>query len=562
MLMISRGAPAGVACPPLVALTWRSPQSKLQRRARSAFKTASCRAFFARAGCHRMIGDRERRGVLSGTEPDPVSPRADTRPFATRDPLPAPADVIAGKYKVERVLGAGGMGVVLAARHLHLPQRVAIKFLRAEAAQEKSAVDRFLREAQAAVALSSEHVARVLDVGTLESGEPYMVMEYLDGTDLARTLVEHGPMPIADAVGAVLQACEAIAEAHALGIIHRDLKPANLFLNRRRDGTSIIKVLDFGISKTLDWNEPGVSENLTASGLVMGSPGYMSPEQVRSAKDVDGRTDIWSLGVILYELTTGVRPFVGRTLGEVLALIVSEDVPSVRRHRTEIPEGLAAVIAQCLERRVDRRIQDVGALASKLVAYGPRGGEGSLERILRWRAVASAGEATADTMPMPGPEVAPVAETGRPWLKAGGSSRARRPGSSVHLVAMAGGGVALVVGLGMYALGARIASGRNAVAPVAASAPVAEGAPDDSTRGSAAPSAGKAAGALPNDSPSFAATASPSAGPPDARGSIVAPATPVASASPPPRPPPKPLPAKHVVPQPSATATSHEIDVF
>jgi serine/threonine protein kinase len=200
------------------------------------------------------------------------------------------------------------MGVVVAARHVQLEQRVAIKFLRRGAGHESTAVERFLREARAAVALSSDHVARVLDVGTLESGEPFIVMEYLDGVDLGQVLDQKGPLPIPEAVDSVLQACEAIAEAHSLGIVHRDLKPSNLFRNNRRDGTTIVKVLDFGISKSADFNIAKSEKNLTASGLVMGSPGYMSPEQVRNARTVDVRTDVWALGVILSRARPGRVP--------------------------------------------------------------------------------------------------------------------------------------------------------------------------------------------------------------------------------------------------------------
>jgi serine/threonine-protein kinase len=297
--------------------------------------------------------------------------------------IPRPGELIAAKFEVERVLGAGGMGVVLAARHVQLGQRVAIKFMHAEAARDPSAAARFLREARAAVALTSEHVTRVLDVGTLESGAPYMVMEYLAGVDLGDVLKSRGPLAMADAVGVILQACEAIGEAHSVGIVHRDLKPSNLFVTTRRDGTTVIKVLDFGISKTIDFNSAGVESNLTASGLVIGSPCYMSPEQVRSAKAVDGRADIWALGAITFELVTGVRPFEGETLGETFARILTDAAPTVKQFRPDVPDGFSAVVAQCLERRVEMRIQNVGELASKLLPYGLPDAAGSVERILR-----------------------------------------------------------------------------------------------------------------------------------------------------------------------------------
>ncbi len=262
--------------------------------------------------------------------------------------------------------------MVLAARHAQLGHRVAIKFMLGAMAANPNAVARFIREARAAAGLSSEHVARVMDVGTLESGAPYMVMEYLAGVDLGEVLRRDGPMNIETAVGMVLQACDAIAEAHATGIVHRDLKPANLFLTARTDGSPLVKVLDFGVSKTSSGLGPGEDQSLTATGSVMGSPGYMSPEQVRSTKDVDCRADIWSLGVILYELLTGIEPFMGQTLGDTFARIVADDPPPIRDHRKDVPPGLAAIIAGCLERKVNLRIQNVGELASKLLPFGPR----------------------------------------------------------------------------------------------------------------------------------------------------------------------------------------------
>src|SRR5580692_1093404 len=212
-------------------------------------------------------------------------------------------DLLAGKYRVERVLGAGGMGIVVAARHEQLDQMVAIKFVRDEALDNEEAVQRFLREARAAVKLKSEHVARVLDVGKLDSGAPYMVMEYLEGNDLGHILTEQGPMEAAAATDWILQACEAVAEAHAAGIVHRDLKPENLFLTNTVGGTQKIKVLDFGVSKSMG-GASGELSNLTRTRAMLGSPLYMAPEQMRSSRDVDARADIWALGVVLFQLLT------------------------------------------------------------------------------------------------------------------------------------------------------------------------------------------------------------------------------------------------------------------
>jgi len=235
-------------------------------------------------------------------------------------------DLIAGKYRVEEVLGRGGMGVVVAAHHEQLGQRVALKFLTDDAYQHQEAVARFMREAQLAVRLQSEHVARVMDIGTLDGGAPYMVMEHLTGRDL-KVVVQSNTLSEEQAADYLLQACAAVAEAHSLGIVHRDLKPSNLFLTQRADGSPLVKVLDFGISKAL--NAPdGPQANMTATSAIMGSPQYMSPEQIRSAKNVDARTDVWALGTILHELVVGAPPYVSDTVPGLLAMIVADPAPA------------------------------------------------------------------------------------------------------------------------------------------------------------------------------------------------------------------------------------------
>ena len=233
-------------------------------------------------------------------------------------PAVQPGDVLCDRYRVDRVLGAGGMGVVVLAEHIELRERVAIKFLLDSAADDTELSERFLREARAAVKIRSEHVVRVSDVGRLPSGAPYLVMEYLEGEDLGQRL-ERGPVPIEDAVDYVIQCCEAMHVAHRSGIVHRDLKPANLFLTQRPDGSPIIKVLDFGISKVAGPEAQQLS--LTRTQAMMGSPLYMSPEQMRSSKDVGPATDIWALGVILHELICGDVPFTGSAVTEVLVKV-------------------------------------------------------------------------------------------------------------------------------------------------------------------------------------------------------------------------------------------------
>jgi serine/threonine protein kinase len=296
-------------------------------------------------------------------------------------PLLEPGVVLAGKYRVERVLGQGGMGVVLAAQHLQLGQRVALKFLLPEVCTNGEAVARFLREARTAVQIESEHVARVVDVGTLEGGAPYMVMEYLEGSDLGDVLSKRGPMPLPLAAGYVLEAMEAIAEAHALGMVHRDLKPSNLFLARRRDGSYIVKVLDFGISKAAHDAQLGPSASMTSTTAVMGSPLYMSPEQVRSSKDVDARADVWSLGVILHELLCGRTPFHGETMTAVLAMIVADPPPPLRTVRPDLSPAVEAIVFRCLNKDRTQRFQNVAELAYALAPYAPPEAQVAVERI-------------------------------------------------------------------------------------------------------------------------------------------------------------------------------------
>jgi serine/threonine protein kinase len=290
-----------------------------------------------------------------------------------------PGDVLAGKYRVERVLGVGGMGVVVAAHHIQLDEKVALKFLHPEALDAESRA-RFAREARAAVKIKNEHVARVTDVGELDDGAPYMVMEYLDGGDLDAWLRQRGPLPVQQAVDFVLQASEAIAEAHSLGIVHRDLKPANLFCIQRSDGELSIKVLDFGISKVMNPGAPG--HDMTRTVTLMGSPQYMSPEQMQKSKGVDTRTDIWSLGVILYELLAGRPPFHADAVTELAIMVANDPVPSVRAFRPEVPEGLEQVLTTCLAKDRDKRFQTVGDLAIALKEYGSKHARSSVERVL------------------------------------------------------------------------------------------------------------------------------------------------------------------------------------
>jgi serine/threonine protein kinase len=291
------------------------------------------------------------------------------KPFPPGMPI-GPGDIIASKYRVEQLIAVGGMGVVVQARHEKLGQEVAIKVLfPAEAEEHTQSVPRFLREARAAAGLKSEHVVRIYDVDTLASGLPYMVMELLIGTDLRRVIKRQGAQQVERAVAFVLQAADAIEEAHARGIIHRDLKPSNLFLTHRRDGKPLVKVLDFGISKTSsDFDLDG---DLTTSRAMIGSPRYMSPEQVRDARSVDARTDIWSLGAILYELITGKGVFTADSLPAICAAIVADPPSPISGVRSDVPAVVELAILRCLEKEPRDRFQSVRELADALSGLAP-----------------------------------------------------------------------------------------------------------------------------------------------------------------------------------------------
>ncbi|HEX4341149.1 MAG TPA: serine/threonine-protein kinase [Polyangiaceae bacterium] len=290
--------------------------------------------------------------------------------------------VLAGKYRVERLLGQGGMGVVVAARHIQLGELVALKFLLPEMVQQAEVLARFSREARAAVRIKSEHVARVIDVGVLDEGGPYMVMEYLHGRDLGAVLAERGPLPIEEALDYVAQACEAVAEAHALGIIHRDLKPSNMMLVERSDGTSCVKVLDFGISKMASTADD-VALAVTRTSMALGSPLYMSPEQMLSARDVDGRTDIWALGTILFELVTGRTPFSGESFAALVLEVSHSEPASLTKLRRDAPPALESVVARCLAKRREDRYSNVAELAESLIPFAPPHARLSIDRASR-----------------------------------------------------------------------------------------------------------------------------------------------------------------------------------
>jgi serine/threonine-protein kinase len=326
-------------------------------------------------------------------------------------------EIVAAKYQIERSLGKGGMGYVVAARHLQLGHAVAIKLLAPELCQNEQAVARFLREARAAARIRSEHVARVLDVGTLDDHSPYIVMEFLEGRDLAKELEQQRNLSVDQAVDYILQSCEALADAHALGIVHRDLKPANLFRTERPGGAPLIKLLDFGIAKALVAEGQGEAVSLTSTQGVIGSPCYMSPEQVRRPAAVDTRSDIWSLGIILHEFLAGSPPFVADTAMSILAAVVTDEPPSLRDLRFDVPPELAAVVKKCLAKNPDDRYPDVVELAFDLKPFARETGDAAYARI---SAILRPHKTRRESAPAPIPW-----SSDAPTLESGGS----KPGS-------------------------------------------------------------------------------------------------------------------------------------
>ncbi len=303
-------------------------------------------------------------------------------------------DIIADKYRFERVLGVGGMGAVLQATHLQLRRHVALKFMLPGIADNAQAIVRFKREARAAASIRSEHVGRVLDIDNSETGDLFIVMEYLEGESLGRVLEQRGTLPPAKACMLIVQACAAIGEAHEAGIVHRDLKPSNLFLTYRRDGTPCIKVLDFGVAKFRDG--PGADLSLTHTQTMIGSPRYMSPEQLLTPRNVDGRADIWSLGVILYQLLGGQSPFDADTVPNLIARVLNER-PAPLSSLVALPRGLESVVETCLRRDREERYKTAGELAAALEPFALRGASSSVRwrGALRWWPAAAAGVVAA-----------------------------------------------------------------------------------------------------------------------------------------------------------------------
>jgi serine/threonine protein kinase len=462
-------------------------------------------------------------------------------------PSLAPGSLLGGKYRISRVLGQGGMGTVLLARHEELDQLFAIKVLTGDLATDPEAVTRFMREARAAAKLQSEHVVRVSDVGKFDGIGPYIVMEYLSGVDLAQRIAQGGRLPPREAVDHVLEAIDAIAEAHSRGIVHRDIKPSNLFLAERADGRTIVKVLDFGISKVDATMDAGALQHkLTSAGSVLGSPAYMSPEQLKNAREVDARADIWSLGVVLFELVSGVIPFEAETAGGVFTKVVSEDARPVRELCVEVPPALEAVIARCLRRNVDERWADVGELASALEPLGSGRAGNTVARVRKLSLSGGAvgaggarppGAAMAPTLAGPPPSSTPMAErpaavaaTHGAWTAGGRGSGRSRWGFVVGVFGIVLGVSLVGIALYVHSLGASRDAATSASKPPAASL-------DPSETASSEPPSAPATAIAPTPAPasSSAPSSSSSSSPPS-------PETSAPSARPPRRVPVRPLP--------------------
>ncbi|HKY39108.1 MAG TPA: protein kinase [Polyangiaceae bacterium] len=296
------------------------------------------------------------------------------------------------RFRIEKVVGRGGMGHVVSALHLDLDQRVAIKLLLPDKRSDEKSRQRLLREARASARIKSEHVVRVLDVVSGRDVPSYIVMEYLEGEDLAARLKRQGPQSVGEVVDMIAQACQAIGEAHQLGIVHRDLKPSNLFLTEKAGRDDFAKVLDFGISKSDDH----VGDSLTQSHALLGSPIYAAPEQMRSSHDVDHRADIWSLGVILYECTTGQRPFTGPTLGQLCTQILERTPTVPGLVCRDLPQGFESVVMRCLEKKPAERFQSVQELLSALREFRPE----AVDRCLAYLAGVRVGQASARPRPV------------------------------------------------------------------------------------------------------------------------------------------------------------------
>jgi serine/threonine-protein kinase len=435
-------------------------------------------------------------------------------------------NIVAGKYRIESVIGEGGLGRVLAATHLELDQLVAIKHLKEGFADQANVGERFAREARLAARIRSDHVVRVLDVAKTDRGATYIVMEFLEGRDLGAILAASGALKVPEAIDYVLQACEALAEAHSIGVVHRDLKPDNLFLAKRPAGTSILKVLDFGISKVMvapTGPGPVRPRALTTDTDKLGTPAYMSPEQIRASTDVDVRADIWAIGVVLYELLSGAMPFDSDHIPMLCVQIATEAPLPLRAKRPDLPAALEAAILKCLEKDRDRRYRNVAELAVDLAPFGHADAAARADHVKRVIV-----EGGGSIRPPPPPFTSPStvsATTDRGALSPAGSTLSswapesvtrRRGVGLIALVATALAGTVIAFFVlrarppAAVAVGAALPDPPTPAAPPASAEPVAAAPGHDTTESMAPPSpAERLPSAAPVPSPIPAPTLGP-----------------------------------------------------
>jgi len=444
-------------------------------------------------------------------------------------------ELLSGKYRIQEMIAVGGMGLVAKARHEILGQNVAIKFLLPRPGADDAA-PRFLREARAAAQIQNPHVVHVFDCGELENGVPYMVMEHLEGVELSREMRERGAISVEEAVDITLDALEGVAAAHAVGIVHRDLKPSNLFLVDDPGGARRVKVLDFGISKVRD---DTVGEDLTRS-MILGSPRYISPEQAQSSRDVDTRTDIWSIGVIVYQMIAGEAPFQGDTVGQLVAQILLHTPERLDRRRPEVPKRLADAVARCLQRDREARFSDVGELAQALVPFASDRGRAQAARV---EAILQTDRPARVRLEA---DAEPPASTGTvgTWTQL---DRGERRASRIWLVGVA---AALIVGgyAGWRWQGERARTEEPVVAPAATEEPTAQ--PTAETATTSEPTKDMAQPEQSASAPLATPLATPLAPKPIAR-----PVSPKVSPVPKPVPPPAPVPTP--VPTPPKDVLQH-----